>query len=213
MCSALDRTCPNGIDAYFDNTGGEIFDNVMLRINKFVWRFHYHYCMLSYDYHYCYRVASHFHYCTAVVWHRVIIAAVAIVRDRLLIITARAIVWLCAIVRCMLPYAYDITNTVALSLLMQPYANTLHRCHVSNYLCSLCCVTVLLLFCCWSCSLLLSRMHHRIRHESPSVGRLLTTTHRTGSRVRVPVSITCCCGNGQKFKGFSWMVRVLHAFA
>ncbi|MCM5569864.1 NADP-dependent oxidoreductase [Burkholderiaceae bacterium FT117] len=31
--SALDRTCPNGVDVYFDNTSGEISDAVMKRLN------------------------------------------------------------------------------------------------------------------------------------------------------------------------------------
>jgi NADPH-dependent curcumin reductase CurA len=31
---ALDRLCPEGVDIYFDNTGGEIYDQVMLHIRK-----------------------------------------------------------------------------------------------------------------------------------------------------------------------------------
>jgi NADPH-dependent curcumin reductase CurA len=33
--SALDRHCPNGIDVNFENVGGAIMDEVMLRMNKF----------------------------------------------------------------------------------------------------------------------------------------------------------------------------------
>jgi NADPH-dependent curcumin reductase CurA len=32
--AAFDRACPEGIDVYFDNTGGEIFDAVMTRIRR-----------------------------------------------------------------------------------------------------------------------------------------------------------------------------------
>lgn len=35
MEQAIARTCPNGVDIYFDNVGGEISDAVMANINKF----------------------------------------------------------------------------------------------------------------------------------------------------------------------------------
>ncbi|MGH8820146.1 MAG: NADP-dependent oxidoreductase, partial [Rhodoferax sp.] len=35
MSAALKEACPNGIDGYFENVGGYIFDAVMLRLNAF----------------------------------------------------------------------------------------------------------------------------------------------------------------------------------